>query len=74
VPFAADQVVVIGDTPRDIECARHFGAVAVAVATGQYSREALEAEGPDLLFEDLATWRTLSPASCILVLANTSAA
>lgn len=54
VPFAADQVVVIGDTPRDIECARHFGAVAVAVATGQYSREALEAEGPDLLFENFA--------------------
>jgi phosphoglycolate phosphatase len=47
-------VVVIGDTPRDIECARHFGAVAVAVATGQYSREALEAEGPDLLFENFA--------------------
>ena len=54
VPFSPDQVLVIGDTPRDIECARHFGAVAVAVATGQYTREALEAEGPDLLFDDFA--------------------
>ena len=54
VPFAPDEVVVIGDTPRDIECARHFGAVAVAVATGQYSREALEAERPDLLFSNFA--------------------
>jgi len=53
-PFAPDQVLVIGDTPRDIECARHFGAVAVAVATGQYSREALEAERPDLLFSNFA--------------------
>lgn len=52
VPFAPDEVVVIGDTPRDIECARHFGAVAVAVATGQYTREALEAERPDLLFSN----------------------
>ena len=52
VPFAPDQVVVIGDTPRDIECARHFGAVAVSVATGQFSRAALEAERPDLLFDD----------------------
>ena len=54
VPFAPDQVLVIGDTPRDIECARHFGAVAVAVATGQYTREALEAERPDLLFSNFA--------------------
>jgi len=54
VPFAPDQVLVIGDTPRDIECARHFGAVAVAVATGQYTHEALEAERPDLLFSNFA--------------------
>jgi len=54
VPFAPAEVVVIGDTPRDIECARHFGAVAVAVATGQFSRAALEAERPDLLFDDFA--------------------
>src|SRR5262249_57684230 len=54
VPFAPEQVVVIGDTPRDIECARHFGAVAVAVATGQFTRAALEAERPDLLFDDFA--------------------
>jgi len=54
VSFAPEQVLVIGDTPRDIECARHFGAVAVAVATGQYTREALEAERPDLLFDNFA--------------------
>lgn len=58
VPFAPDEVVVIGDTPRDIECARHFGAVAVAVATGQYTREALEAERPDLLFDNFADVET----------------
>ncbi len=52
--FRPEEILVIGDTPRDIECARHFGAVAVAVATGQYSRAELEAEGPDLLFEDFS--------------------
>lgn len=58
VPFAPGEVMVIGDTPRDIECARHFGAVAVAVATGQYSRQVLEAEGPDLLFDTFADVET----------------
>jgi phosphoglycolate phosphatase-like HAD superfamily hydrolase len=52
--FEPEQVVVIGDTPHDIECARHFGAVAVAVATGQYTREVLESERPDLLFDNFS--------------------
>jgi len=52
--FRPEEVVVIGDTPLDIDCARAFGAVAVAVATGQHSRAALLAHGPDLLFDDLS--------------------
>ena len=52
--FQPEAVVVIGDTPHDIECARHFGAIAVAVATGLYTRESLEAERPDLLFDDFS--------------------
>jgi phosphoglycolate phosphatase-like HAD superfamily hydrolase len=51
--FTPRDVMVIGDTPHDIDCARAFGAVAVAVATGQYPREELVAENPDLFFEDL---------------------
>jgi phosphoglycolate phosphatase-like HAD superfamily hydrolase len=53
-PFAATDVVVIGDTPHDIYCARACGAVAVAVTTGQYTRDELLAERPDHLFDDLA--------------------
>jgi HAD superfamily hydrolase (TIGR01549 family) len=49
-----DRVYVIGDTPRDIHCARPHGAIAVAVATGEYSLEALGAEGPDFLFKDFS--------------------
>jgi phosphoglycolate phosphatase len=51
--FAPTEVVVIGDTPHDIDCARAFGAVAIAVSTGQYTRGALLAERPDHLFDDL---------------------
>ena len=52
-PIAPKQVWVIGDTPMDIHCARHLGANAVAVATGQHTREDLAREKPDLLLEDL---------------------
>ena len=52
--FAPADVLVIGDTPLDVECARAFGAVAVAVATGFHPREELAALGPDLLFDDFA--------------------
>lgn len=48
-----DQVVVIGDTPRDIACARAGSARAVAVATGTYSRDELLAHGPDAVLDDL---------------------
>jgi len=52
--FPPADVVVIGDTPHDVDCARACGAVAVAVATGQYPREALLADRPDHFFEDLS--------------------
>jgi phosphoglycolate phosphatase-like HAD superfamily hydrolase len=52
--FAPADVVVIGDTPHDVDCARACGAVAVAVATGQYPGDALLADRPDHFFEDLS--------------------
>lgn len=44
--FAIEDVIVIGDTPKDIRCAEAFGAKCLAVATGQYSSEQLEAFKP----------------------------
>lgn len=55
VDIAPEHFVVIGDTPNDIDCARHFGARAVAVGTGRtYSREQMLACKPDALLPDLA--------------------
>lgn len=49
------QLIVIGDTPNDIACARHFGTRAVAVATGRmYQAEDLLAHQPDALLPDLS--------------------
>lgn len=60
-----EQFIVIGDTPNDIDCARHFGARAVAVGTGRMFSKAdiLECK-PDALLLDLSdvdlVLRTLS--------------
>jgi phosphoglycolate phosphatase-like HAD superfamily hydrolase len=50
----ADRVVVIGDTPLDVACARAAGARAIAVATGGVDVETLRASGADVVFEDLS--------------------
>lgn len=47
-------VIIVGDTPHDITCARSGGAKVVAVATGNYDLDQLRACEPDVLFADLA--------------------
>jgi phosphoglycolate phosphatase-like HAD superfamily hydrolase len=49
----AQQVSVIGDTPRDIEAAKADGAVSVGVASGHYSTEELMAAGGDHVLRSL---------------------
>lgn len=50
-PFAGADTTVVGDTPRDVICARAIGARAVVVATGQVSRAELASSGPDALLD-----------------------
>jgi phosphoglycolate phosphatase-like HAD superfamily hydrolase len=50
--WAGEQVAVVGDTPRDIDCAHANGSLAVAVTTGPYGRDALGAA--DLVIDSLA--------------------
>jgi phosphoglycolate phosphatase len=52
--FRGPDTVIIGDTPRDIGCARAFGARAIAVATGWHSIEDLTVHRPDHVFADLS--------------------
>ena len=65
--LAPAQFVVIGDTPNDIACARHFGARAVAVATGRTHAAAdLLPHMPDALLDDLTdTARVLATLAAL---------
>jgi phosphoglycolate phosphatase-like HAD superfamily hydrolase len=67
VPFAVDRardcglgdfeygdVIVIGDTPSDVACARAVGALPVAVATGTYTVDALRHTGAPIVLENLS--------------------
>jgi phosphoglycolate phosphatase len=53
-PFSGKDVVVIGDTPNDIDCGRAAGVCTVAVATGPFSVAELQAHGADVVLESLA--------------------
>ena len=52
--FKGDEVVIIGDTEHDIKCARTIQAKCIAVATGTYSAEKLNAHCPAALFNDFS--------------------
>ncbi|MGZ8377468.1 MAG: HAD family hydrolase [Gemmatirosa sp.] len=52
--FDGDAIVVIGDTPADIACARSVCARTIAVATGRYSVQELAEHGPTSTFDDLS--------------------
>jgi phosphoglycolate phosphatase len=45
--------IIIGDTPRDVTCARKYDAPCIAVATGRYSIDDLTATAANLVVSDL---------------------
>lgn len=57
-------MIVIGDTPADVNCGKALGARAIGVATGRYSVEELLQHEPVAAFPDLS--RTLDVLDVIL--------
>ena len=51
-PVRGADVVVVGDTPADIGCARPIGARSVGVATGRYSVDELRGHDPAAVVPD----------------------
>lgn len=52
--YPADEVIVIGDTPKDIACAHAIGARCLAVGTGSFTAAALAVHQPWQCLADLA--------------------
>ena len=59
VRFPPESAVIVGDTPRDVECGKHEGTRTVAVATGRIPRERLETTGADAVFDDFSDVRSV---------------
>jgi phosphoglycolate phosphatase len=55
--IVGERLVVIGDTPADIECGRELGARAIAVASGEYTVDELAKHNPYAVFQSLANTR-----------------
>lgn len=51
--FERDDIIIIGDTPRDVDCARRNRVASIAVATGRATLSELESAGADLVLESL---------------------
>ena len=57
-------VWIVGDTVRDLECARAGGARCLLVATGRVARDELEAAQPDAVLDDLSDVRAVVERLC----------
>jgi phosphoglycolate phosphatase-like HAD superfamily hydrolase len=52
-PVRPAEVLIVGDTPRDVSAARAVGCAVLGVATGNFDAAALAACGPDAVAETL---------------------
>ena len=57
--YETTDFAIVGDTPRDIQCARDAGITVAIAATGKFSYEDLEKEHPDLLVKTLEDKRVV---------------
>ena len=62
IELAPEEIVLIGDTPRDVEAGRANGARAVGVATGNFTADELDEAGADAVLAGLLDPRAVVAA------------
>jgi phosphoglycolate phosphatase-like HAD superfamily hydrolase len=60
--FNGRDIVVVGDSVKDIEAGKEHRAKTVAVATGAYSETELNRQRPDYVFKSMKDWRRVLEA------------
>ncbi|KON28573.1 hypothetical protein AC481_01475 [miscellaneous Crenarchaeota group archaeon SMTZ-80] len=53
IKFRGSEIVMIGDSIRDVDCGKKFSAITIAVTTGHHSYEKLKRLKPDYILDDL---------------------
>ena len=57
IPFS--DCIVIGDTPKDVQCSKPHGAVSIVVSTGPYTYDDLLKTGAAHVLRDLSSAKQL---------------
>ena len=55
--FSSENTVIIGDSPKDIECAKTNNIPVLAVATGLFSEKQLTEYSPDTVFTNFSDYK-----------------
>jgi len=53
ITYQNKNIIIIGDSPHDVECGKPYGVTSIAVATGHTGIEELKRHAPDYAFKDL---------------------
>ena len=62
ITYKNKNVIIIGDSPHDVECGKSYGVTSIAVATGHSSAEELKKYAPDYLFNNLGDYERVLEA------------
>ncbi|TAL69146.1 MAG: HAD family hydrolase [Bacteroidetes bacterium] len=54
--FSTANTIIIGDSPKDIECAKSNNMHILSVATGSFTKNQLSEYDPDIIFENLSDY------------------
>jgi len=60
--FPGKDIVIVGDSVKDIEAGKEHGARIIAIATGSHSEAELKQYAPDLVFKNMEDWRRILAA------------
>jgi phosphoglycolate phosphatase-like HAD superfamily hydrolase len=56
ITYKNKSIIIIGDSPHDVECGKPYGVTSIGVATGNSSAEELKRYEPDYVFRDLGDY------------------